>query len=182
MIIMRRKSQIKMSALLAIVLVSAVVLTAIFWPRIQEGASYRFKVCSPCVDEVVKFEAINYKSAIGKDANVFDGVRIRLCNCMAEKADLTSARISYKVELPEGASPIATGSLPLPVKNGAPVIPSLEPQEGARFDWADMTITDKVPVGLAGSASGKVTLKLLVGGVETPDSPTYIWQLFYAPV
>lgn len=173
--------QIKMSALLAIVLVSAVVLMAIFWPRIQEGASHRFKVCSPCVDEVVKFEAINYKTAIGKDANVFEGVRIRLCNCMAEKADLTNARISYKVELPEGAPPLATSSLPLPVKNGAPIIPSLEPQEGARFEWADMT-AGKVPVGLTESASGKVTLKLLVGGVETPDNPTYIWQLFYAPV
>lgn len=183
----------KLFAVLVIAIISSVVLAVIFWPQIQKWESQRFAACSPCGEERVKLEALNYPTTLVADQNVFDGVRIRLCNCRAEKVGLSAARISYTVELPAG-TPRCSKSYLLPKNKdgGGPLVPSLEPQEGVKFDWYEMAPeADKVLISRPGcdpaqipnleeSASGRVALSLFVGGVKEGDD--YVWSVFYAPI
>lgn len=195
---MRGDSQ-KLFAVLAIALVSSVILAVIFWPQLAKWESVRFRGCTPCGDEAVKLEVLNYPVNLATDQNVFEGVRIRVCNCRADKVDMSGARIGYTVELP-GGTPKCSGSYLLPKnKDGTgPLVPSLEPQEGAKFDWYSTSgsvgmapESDKVPISrpscdpaqspnLEESASGKVVLGLFLDGVKEGDD--YVWNVFYAPL
>lgn len=195
---MRGDSQ-KLFAVLVIALVSSVVLAVILWPQVAKWESVRFRGCTPCGDEVVKLEVLNYPAALVADQNVFDGVRIRLCNCRAEKVDMSGARINYAVELPDG-TPKCSKSYLLPRnKDGTgPLIPALEPQEGAKFDWYStggsvgmVPESDAVPLSRPGcdstqspnleeSAPGRVVLSLFVGGVK--EGNDYVWNVFYSPL
>lgn len=169
----------KMFAILVITVVSVAVLAFILWPQVQKWENVRFQGCTPCGDDIVKLEVINYRTAFIADQNVFEGVRVRMCNCRPDKINLLNARISHDVELPDGTT-LGSGSYLLPKKGGVPIVPALEPQEGAKFDWYDMAPeSDKVLVGGEESKSGKVTVKLLVNGLEEAN---YVWQIFYAPI
>lgn len=169
---------ISMFAILIITVVSVTVLAFILWPRVQELGNARFQGCTPC-DDVVKLEVVNYGTALVADQDIFEGVRLRLCNCRQEKVNLLDARIGYDVELPDGTT-MSSKTYPLPKKGGAPMVPALEPQEGVRFDWYDMAPeSDKVIAQGEDSKSGKVTVKLLVDGKKESD---YVWQVFYSPI
>lgn len=189
----------KMFAILVITVVSVAVLAFILWPQVQKWESVRFQGCTPCGDDAVKLEALNYMTALVAEQDVFDGVRLRLCNCRSEKAGLSGARINYKIELPDDRVR-CSGSYVLPRNkdNSGPLIPGLEPQEGAKFDWYSTGGSvgmvpesnrvfasrpdckpDETP-NLEDSASGRVTIELLNGdGGKESD---YVWRIFYAPI
>ncbi len=190
----------KLFAILAITVVSVAVLSFILWPQVQKWEGVRFQGCTPCGDDAVKIEALNYWTTIVADQDVFGGVRLRLCNCRSDKVSLAGARINYKIELP-GETVKCSGSYALPKNKDAsgPLIPSLESQEGAKFDWYStggavvgmVPESDKVfasrpacdptaSPNLEESASGKVTLELVNGdGVKESD---YVWLISYSPI
>ncbi len=198
---MRGDSQ-KLFAVLVIALVSSVILAVILWPQVAKWESVRFQGCTPCGDEVVKLEVLNYPTALVADQNVFDGVRIRLCNCRADKVDMSGARISYTVEIPDGTTPNKCSNsylLPRNKDGTGPLIPALEPQEGAKFDWYStgggavgmVPESDKVFISrpncdptmrpnLEESTSSRVVVSLFVGGVKEGDD--YVWNVFYSPL
>lgn len=189
----------KLFAILVITVVSVAVLAFILWPQVQKWERVRFQGCTPCGDDTVKLEALNYWTALVADQDVFGGVRLRLCNCGSEKADLSGARINYEIELPDETVK-CSGSYPLPRNkdDSGPLIPSLESQEGAKFGWYSIGgsvgmvhESDKVfasrpacdpaaSPNLDESASGKVTLELI--NSDGDKESDYVWRISYSPI